>query len=403
MALLDVFRNIGEKMGRGMERNIGGLLGVAPEDMTEEERKQARRLSQMAVFDALAKGTTPTAGLQGAAELLGAQREKRAVKKRQEEAQQEIGRIAGRLYGGAPAATMPEQAADGLTGVNIQSQYRVDPQDALRRMYSTPAGMDASTMAPGLLKSAEEAAGPKDYIYQNVSGVGLVAVNRKDPSDTFVVKSEVQRAGPGRDRIKILSAAEARALGLPPTRVYKQNLTTGDVSAVEGSETKAPGVLSADDEEKYQKAKGDLKNARALIQNLRQVSAEVPAYKALAGEGAGRLESSYSLALSAIRQLQNSGVLNVGELPFLSKALSDPTTLSSILTSPLQRRKLDGQISTVLGLLDSQQAVLDERFGKTPPVAPQKSAGSPAASGYRRGRKPDAPGADAVKRAEGYY
>jgi hypothetical protein len=119
-------------------------------------------------------------------------------------------------------------------------------------------------------------------------------------------------------------------------------------------------------------------------------------------------ETSYKtldkfLQLSAIRQLQNSGVLNVGELPFLSKALSDPTTLSSILTSPLQRRKLDGQISTVLGLLDSQQAVLDERFGKTPPAAPQENAGSPAASGFRRGRKPAAPGADAVKRAEGYY
>jgi len=45
MALLDIFRNIGEKMGKGMERNIGGLLGVDPESLTPEERKQARRLS----------------------------------------------------------------------------------------------------------------------------------------------------------------------------------------------------------------------------------------------------------------------------------------------------------------------------------------------------------------------
>jgi hypothetical protein len=57
----------------------------------------------------------------------------------------------------------------------------------------------------------------------------------------------------------------------------------------------------------------------------------------------------------------------------------------------------------VLGLLDEQQAVLDERFGKISPAAPQENAESPAASGFRRGRKPAAPGADAVKRAEGYY
>jgi hypothetical protein len=156
MALLDVFRNIGEKMGRGMERNIGGLLGVAPEDMTEEERKQARRLSQMAVFDALAKGTTPTAGLQGAAELLGAQREKRAAKKRQEEAEAMLPRITGRLFGGAPAATMPEGAENELTGVNVQSRYRQDPADAMRMMMATQAGRDVAALQPDLAKLAQE-------------------------------------------------------------------------------------------------------------------------------------------------------------------------------------------------------------------------------------------------------
>lgn len=157
MALLDIFRNFGEKMGKGMERNIGGLLGIDPEDMTEAEKKQARRLSQMAVFDALARGTTPTAGLQGAATLLGAQREERALKGRQKAAEDEIGRITGRLFGGAPAAPadMGEDEA-GLGTVAIQSQYRQNPQEALARMYGTSAGRDVAQMAPGLLELAQE-------------------------------------------------------------------------------------------------------------------------------------------------------------------------------------------------------------------------------------------------------
>lgn len=143
-------------MGRGMERNIGGLLGVSPEDMTPEERAQARRLSQMAVFDALAKGTTPTAGLQGAAELLGTQREKRAAKKRQQEAEAMLPQITGRLFGGAPAATMPEGGEDELTGVNIRSQYRQDPMDAMRMMMGSQAGRDLASMQPDLAKLAQE-------------------------------------------------------------------------------------------------------------------------------------------------------------------------------------------------------------------------------------------------------
>lgn len=155
MALLDVFRNIGEKMGRGMERNIGGLLGVAPEDMTEEERKQARRLSQMAVFEALAKGTTPTAGLQGAAELLGTQREKRAAKKRQEEAEAFLPEITGRLFGGAQPSRVPGVEGDELR-VDIQSQYQQNPAEALRMLYETQAGRDLLQMQPDLAKLAQE-------------------------------------------------------------------------------------------------------------------------------------------------------------------------------------------------------------------------------------------------------
>jgi hypothetical protein len=122
--------------------------------MTEEERRQARRLSQMAVFDAMARGTSPIAGLRQAAELLGTQRSERAQRREAEQrmgaAQQASSQIAGRLLGGAPLPTAPGPAAgDELTGVNVESQYRRDPMDALR-MSMTPGGMDAMQLSPQL-------------------------------------------------------------------------------------------------------------------------------------------------------------------------------------------------------------------------------------------------------------
>lgn len=403
MALLDTFKKGAKRAGENLESYIGGLLGEDVSKLSEKERKDLRRQGLSAVFDAMAKGTTPTAGLQGVAANLGARLEAKRTAERQAAAEAMLPQVTGRLLGGAPAATMPAVAEDGLSGVNVQSRYRQDPAEAMRMMLGTQPGRDIAAGMPGLMEMAKEATGPKDYVYQNVSGYGLIAVNRKDPTDKFLVQGEVQRPAAGRDQIKILSAAEAKAFGLPATRVYKQNLTTGDVSAVEGSEATVPGALPEADERKYRTEKMGLINASNLIKNLQKTSSEIPAYKALVGEGRGRLESSYSLALSAIRTLQNSGVLNVGELPFLSKALSDPTSVRSIVTSPLQRRQLDAQINTVLGLIDQQRNVLDYTYGKTSEMSPDKTNDSLAASGYRRGRKPAAPGPDAVKRSEGYY
>jgi len=152
MSLLDLIRGIPEKMGRGMERNIGGLLGIDPSKMTDEERKQARRLSQMAVFDAMARGTSPLSGLSQVAGLIGSQREQRQQQaeqaQRMQSAQQASGQIAGRLLGGAPAPTAPgAMGGDELTGVNVQSQYRSDPMDALR-IGMSPAGADAMRVNP---------------------------------------------------------------------------------------------------------------------------------------------------------------------------------------------------------------------------------------------------------------
>lgn len=399
MALLDVFRNIGEKMGKGMERNIGGLLGVDPEDMTEAEKKQARRLSQMAVFDALARGTTPTAGLQGAAALLGAQREERSQRQRQQAAEQEMGRITGRLFGGAPAA--PEgMGADetGLGPVAIQSQYRKNPQEALARMYGTSAGRDVAQMAPGLLKLAEEGAAPDDYVYQSVSGVGLVAVNKKDPKDVRIVQSERQRAAGPRETFKILSPEEVKANNLRPGVIYQQNMLTKQITPMQGGEA---GGLSDTDVRQYRASDLAIKDARSSIQNLTDTISRVPAYKALAAEGRGELQGAYTLALGAVRELQNTGVLNASEMPFLEKALGDPTTFFAIAASPIKRKELAGQIKTIMKLLDKKEKNLQKSYFPGQPT-PQNEP-SPAVTPSVPGNPRRAPSPESANRAESYY
>ena len=266
MALLDIFRNFGEKMGKGMERNIGGLLGIDPEDMTEAERKQARRLSQMAVFDALARGTTPTAGLQGAAALLGAQREERALKGRQKAAEDEMGRIAGRLFGGAPAA--PADMGEDETGlgpVAIQSQYRQDPQEALRRMIGTEAGRDVAAGMPDLFKLAQE----------GVTGrtVGGAVYNP--------LTGEFSR--PPTAQVKTLTPQEISQLGLPRGTIAQID-EKGELKIVREPKAAAGGGgaisakdLSKDERDRIFKARDRIASSAESISGLsaaRQLSSQ---------------------------------------------------------------------------------------------------------------------------------
>lgn len=398
MALLDLFRNINERMGKRAEENIGGLLGVKWEDMSEDERKQARRLSRMAAFESLASGRSPVPRMAEVAQLIGAQREQRQMREQMGRATQDINQaqaaIAGRL--GARGADVGEQTqleeVRPMSGMNLPA------------LMASRAGAAAIEASPVLKSMAEESLKPDEYTYQNVSGVGLVAVNKKNPRDVRIVQPEQARAAGPSEQFKILTAAEATAMGLPPGIVFQQNLRTRQVSPLQGMPKPAGGLDDVTVRQYYSK-KSEIKAAKGYMQGFRSDLKEIPAYKALTGEGRGRLNSSYTLALSAIRQLQNSGVLNMGELPFLRKALDDPTSLWSIVGSPIKRKELDGQISTVLRQLDQLENIRDEEFkamGGTPwtqQPSPQAGGGESLSSG-RRGRKP---GAEAIKRAEGYY
>jgi hypothetical protein len=112
---------------------------------------------------------------------------------------------------------------DELTGVNVQSQYRRDPMDALR-IGMSPAGADAMRVNPLISPVMQEALKPPampEYVYQNVEGVGLVAVNRSNPADTKVVQ-RIQRPAQKDDRFTVLSPEETAQLGYRPGTVVQR-------------------------------------------------------------------------------------------------------------------------------------------------------------------------------------
>lgn len=183
MALLDLFKRGAKRAGENLESYIGGLLGEDVSQLSEQERKQLRRQGMSAIFDAMARGTTPTQGLAGVAQMAGARLEQKRLQGRQQAAEQEMGRITGRLFGGAPAA--PADMGEDETGlgtVAIQSRYRQDPSGALARMYGTAAGRDVAAAAPDLLKLAQEGITGRtvgDSVYNPLTGQFVKAPKEK--------------------------------------------------------------------------------------------------------------------------------------------------------------------------------------------------------------------------------
>jgi len=396
MALLDIFKRGTKRAGENLESYIGGLLGEDLSQLSDEERKQVRRQGMSAVFDAMARGTTPTQGLAGVAQLAGARlaakREKISGEKALQDIQQAQAAIAGRL---------------GARGVDVGEQTQLEevrPMSGMNlpALMASRAGAAAIEASPVLKSMAEESLKPDEYTYQNVSGVGLVAVNKKNPRDVRIVQSERARAAGPSERFKILSPAEVKANNLPAGVVYQQNLITKQITPMQ---TGGAGGLSDTDMRQYRTADLSIKDARGAILNLNDTLKRVPAYKAIGGGGRGELEGAYSLALSAVRTLQNSGVLNVGEIPFLEKALRDPTTFFAIVASPLQRRELDGQIKNIMKLLDRKEKSLQESYFPERAMQQEEAANSAPVSGgpTGRGRARRAPSPEAADRANKYY
>jgi len=126
---------------------------------------------------------------------LSAYGEQRAAKRKKKATEEELGRITGRLFGGAPAAPadMGEDES-GLGPVAIKSQYRQDPQDALRRMLGTQEGRDIAAASPDLFKLAQEGVTGRtvgDAVYNPLTGQFAKAEKAKVPVREVDVGNEV--------------------------------------------------------------------------------------------------------------------------------------------------------------------------------------------------------------------
>ena len=119
---------------------------------------------------------------------------------------------------------------------------------------------------------------------------------------------------------------------------------------------------SSTDRRDYRKSKRELQNAYNVVNDFLQALKTTPKEESLVGEKAGELSSKYKLALGAIRTLQNTGVLNPGELPFIEDTLRDPQKISQLF-NPSSRETIFGQINAISDSLESQSTTLDESYG----------------------------------------
>ena len=173
-------------------RMIGGLLGEEEwAGLSEEERKRLEREAGLSAVRGMLSGTGLLGGIEsyrGARQELRKKAEQEATMRRAtQDVNQAQAAIAGRM--GARGADVGEQTqleeVRPMSGMNLQA------------LMASPAGAAALQANPMLKSMADERVKPEDYTVQNVSGVGLVAVNKRNPRDTFIVQKEARQPKEG--------------------------------------------------------------------------------------------------------------------------------------------------------------------------------------------------------------
>lgn len=222
-----------ERQATLYQRLIGGLLG---EDLSKLDEEERRRVAGQATSRAV-QGLLMGEGLLGG--LGGYRRERQAdVLRRQQRAereqrmgaaQQASSQIAGRLLGGMPLPTAPGAiGGDELTGVNVQSAYRRDPEDALR-MSLSQAGMDAMQLSPQLAEALKQNVGQQvvgGSIYDRATGQFITP---PAPMRGTAAQAAPAQAAPAGPRFRTLSAEDIASAGLPAGTVAQVDEQTGQV------------------------------------------------------------------------------------------------------------------------------------------------------------------------------
>lgn len=166
-----------------LTRYVGGLLGEDVENMSDE---QLRRFQSEALINAIG-GLGSGVGLLGGIGQLAQRRQATEEKRKGEVARQDVMQAAANL-----AARATGRAGD----VGEQTQLEeVRPMSRMNAVgiASTPAGMTALQASPVLESAVKGTMEPPEYVYQNVPGVGLVAVNRRNPNDRRVIQREMRQ------------------------------------------------------------------------------------------------------------------------------------------------------------------------------------------------------------------
>ena len=402
-------------------RYIGGLLGEDAESMTQDDRRRAT----LSLLGSIGRNYLSAGSGDESLAAMRASRvaERKAVDdaRRTAAAQAMMPDVASRIFGGTGGRSieaLPGAGGEAMPLTARRVPTREGAMEALNIFSSTQAGRDAAAMAPGLVDFAKEGVTGRnvgDSVYNPLTDrftarrepkkivetadlTDRVIVSYSDGTEKIFMKGAAPRA-PGGDgeRFKILTPEEVKANNLPPG-TYQQNTFTKQITQMPGQDS---GGLGETESRQNNERLLAIMNARSDIQNFTDTLARVSPVDAVAGGGRGELESSYTLALGAVRVLQNSGVLNTSEIPFLAKALRDPTTFSAIVASPVSRKELAGQIRAIMNLLDQKEKNLRSLYLPVQ-MPPQNGASSPANSVVPTNQSRP-PNPEARARAENYY
>jgi hypothetical protein len=238
MALLDALKKIPQRIGKNLERNIGGLLGENLEDLSEEERRAIRRQAASAIFDAMARGTTPTAGLERVAAMTGARLQQRREAQQAGRAAQDINQaraaIAGRL--GARGEDVGEQTQ--LEEVRPMSGM------GLQGLMASAAGSAAIQADPQLAEMIKQRTGYQVAgadIFNRETGQFVPRPSAPQPArgGRMSAAGGAPAAASGGQRFRVMTPEEVRAANLPEGTSAQLDTQTGAVkilSAVPASQ-----------------------------------------------------------------------------------------------------------------------------------------------------------------------
>ncbi len=261
--------------------------------------------------------------------------------------------LAAMLAAGKPVGTDLEE-------IIPTAQYRYDPRGAMQ-MAMTPEGAAAMQRNPLMAFYLAQSMKPQEaeeYLAPVVSSTGEyvrpgrrggmqetgIYAPEKDKVSEAVTPTHIMRNG----KEVVVDARTGRMIGEAPTKTL-----AGAGESV---------AQTAVDKRKYRETRLQLQNAYDSLGEFARELQNTPKGASLVGEAAGRLSSKYKLALGAVRTLQNTGVLNPGELPFIEDTLRNPQSISQLL-NPASRDAISGQIDAIANLLEKQSSRNDESIG----------------------------------------